>query len=967
VFIIVGLLLLILAGLAAYLMGRTETAPTAPTQQQEAAVEDIKARMQSFVDGCVRTILAPLVYEMGLRGATLNPRTDKGTVFATLTRKEVDTWCVEVTAEKTCTNRARTREIVEKEMNVELARRLPACLQTIGRALPGGKVVPESKPLKVLTTLEGEDIIVRLTFEGTASLREARVDFEEFIARTPIPFGRLVQIGLDITNAEARQGFFDKEAYILRQGGDIIIQKARPYPDIIYTVSTQVAGYSIPLTLIFGVKGRDTANIELRKALSSLGCCVSPSTDCRSNIEQSVCTAEGGAYTAGAACRCQTLSKPVVQGCCARSDNTCSFAVNALDCNGTYAPNDRSCSGAIANGNCSNLWCSDTLYYQSKYFGEKQHGESWCTYDTVTGFGTDFVGNRHYVHSCINGKEYVEPCRDYREEHCVEGKDPKTKFNRATCKLNRWYDCAGGGGCMDVENRECFNLNLISSAITNKAHIACVPFVPPGFKFWLGQNRAACNVGNARVHRKYPRTQGFNLLHICSRLGDCSDKRNWVGVLAKGGYYNPKGRPKQKHYDAYSLAGYHNPIGTSEDQPYHYLRRYKKQRTLYPWLSGLTYETSFSRNVGATSIASGGGGQVQCKPWVAPSDYSRCQLCNLDWNRPCTEYRCEALGSSCRWIFSKGVGTCQGPASGGADLIGPVVTLDQDSVKDFIVTSEPGTTTHVKYGFQPPAPGSTAVLFNLLTSEPARCFGALAPPGVELPDSELQVDVPDALTVPGETAEDHFVSFFEIPVGTGDYMTVHPVAFITPPKELMPAVGFVSNNATLYFSCDDEFGNPGKNILSVRIPLNDSAETVDVKPPKVMSAERIDATGFPAAFRASFDEPIEQCRVGGEGQSFDQMALLDGCAPGAFDYAIVDWAPLGAKVCELTLDDALKDITHISCKDLAGNINEPSPITIRTVEATEGETPQDFFVDVPEDEGDGGADGDGFDEGAQIA
>ena len=87
---------------------------------------------------------------------------------------------------------------------------------------------------------------------------------------------------------------------------------------------------------------------------------------------------------------------------------------------------------------------------ENKYSEEtKQNGESWCSYESLPGEKAE-VGSRHYVHYCIDSKEYIEPCRDYREEVCVE-ENVEVEFNvissfrettHAVCRPNRWQDCS---------------------------------------------------------------------------------------------------------------------------------------------------------------------------------------------------------------------------------------------------------------------------------------------------------------------------------------------------------------------------------------------------------------------------------------------------------------------------------------------------------------------------------------------
>lgn len=166
---------------------------------------------------------------------------------------------------------------------------------------------------------------------------------------------------------------------------------------------------------------------------------------------------------------------------------------------------------------CRDVNCN-TVYKDSVSVNsgtKKKNGESWCIYDTLAGLARDAVGSRHFRHICINGEELVEPCRDFREEICIQGvmsnEPAKTasaafqatgNYVESACRDNRWEDCyacnsarscggecAGKAGtdccakkcCEDVSVRDCYWLKAgIAVGITG----VCVPDVPPGFAFW---------------------------------------------------------------------------------------------------------------------------------------------------------------------------------------------------------------------------------------------------------------------------------------------------------------------------------------------------------------------------------------------------------------------------------------------------------------------------------------------------
>ena len=128
---------------------------------------------------------------------------------------------------------------------------------------------------------------------------------------------------------------------------------------------------------------------------------------------------------------------------------------------------------------CESGACSNIYKNVREGFGPKQstetakNGESWCVYDTVLdlGNGTAPMGSRHWRHYCLYGKEYVEPCADYRQEVCGElqcvplegsttsphicgSKTSQSECQEAGCM---WLPIKQAY-CMPNRWRECFNI-----------------------------------------------------------------------------------------------------------------------------------------------------------------------------------------------------------------------------------------------------------------------------------------------------------------------------------------------------------------------------------------------------------------------------------------------------------------------------------------------------------------------------
>ncbi|MFH0936344.1 MAG: hypothetical protein V1815_01540 [Candidatus Woesearchaeota archaeon] len=186
-----------------------------------------------------------------------------------------------------------------------------------------------------------------------------------------------------------------------------------------------------------------------------------------------------------------TLSKANDPNC-----GNCNYATNTLCGN---APKDVKMTDGDFSCNdlsCENIYKND---FSPNSGSDKKNGESWCVYDGPVGFAQDLVGSRHYRYLCINGQELTEPCKDFREEICIQGvlgQVPyeleqtfyiKGDFIEAACRINRYQDCSDCKNqkcCENIANRDCFWLKAGITATNG----TCVPHVPPGLKFWGDSN-----------------------------------------------------------------------------------------------------------------------------------------------------------------------------------------------------------------------------------------------------------------------------------------------------------------------------------------------------------------------------------------------------------------------------------------------------------------------------------------------
>ena len=225
--------------------------------------------------------------------------------------------------------------------------------------------------------------------------------------------------------------------------------------------------------------------------------------------------------------------------------------------------------------NCQDITNEDTSPASST---AKRNGESWCAFDSKVGFGQDLVGSRHFRRLCINGQELTEPCKDFREEICVQGvqaQSPLTlgesvkltgaqiNYIEAACRDNRWESCSNSPTKRLCENNAFNDCIWVGSGIDVAHGGSCIPFVPPGLKFWPEQAdkrkvpaadaSEQCSKGNQECTIMYEKgglSSSWDCVEnceckeqkwleaaneMCIALGDCGAYYNYAGDFTKGG------------------------------------------------------------------------------------------------------------------------------------------------------------------------------------------------------------------------------------------------------------------------------------------------------------------------------------------------------------------------------------------------------------------------------------------------
>ena len=530
----------------------------------------------------------------------------------------------------------------------------------------------ETGELSISSGIVSDSVNIKIVYPTTIRKGSTIINIASYSTDVALPLGRMFDLALEIVNAEITEGHFDKDEWMRDHGSSIRIKKMRPYPDILYKLIMLIEGQGKEYEFVFALQGEDTVSRLSSKVEPSLYpyCEIPDEKNCFANVEPILCVSKGGSSTS-----------------------------NPQFCGGsTQDFGDSECLGGVCN-DCVNFGRTD--------------GETWCEYDGITGKGTDRVGSRHTQMSCHNGKLYVEECRDYREGICTEPVN-----GEAVCRPNRWEDClfqTTRQACHDDDVRDCYwNGDLELRSFENipierrtAPNSLCMPEVPPGFKFWLGQGQQVCEMANeVSIFRqpifetigtiRAPQQWVASSAQYCGAMGDCGDGRNLAGV--KPTYTPGPLYWRNKRFYNSEMEGLGHPLeaeGVYGQESYSHRFRLGLRNDVFNKIFGMFYLPSHDQGTVLTQLLAFSRiagdwkacqafkckkvgfikipkkpyhesfkqylvGASVCNVWETRNIPNICGACSLDPLKTCTEYRCKSLGPGCFYNFnaSTGRGRC---------------------------------------------------------------------------------------------------------------------------------------------------------------------------------------------------------------------------------------------------------------------------------------------------------------------
>jgi hypothetical protein len=293
-----------------------------------------------------------------------------------------------------------------------------------------------------------------------------------------------------------------------------------------------------------------------------------------------------------------------------------------------------------------------------------------------------------------------------------------------------------------------------------------------------------------------------------------------------------------------------------------------------------------------------------CLPYEAPLGGDECERCNMDIFRPCTEYRCRALGQSCQllnpgtedekcaWVNPNNV---KSPTiTPWADILRPLEDLSYTNIE----IKPPNIRMQIVRGEDDCIPAFTPLRFGITTDEPAQCKV----------DSEHKQKFEDMQFYFGEN--NYFL-----------YNHTHEMTLPGATLESGVSSPILKNDGTmeLFVRCADANGNENVDEFAISFCVDPSPDTT---PPLIVGSSLEDGAPVKAGVDNSsielyVNEAVE-CRWSKSDAVYETMENEMACS-------LTDLNADGNNICSGTLtgiQDQAENKFYFRCKDRPAAIDE---------------------------------------------
>ncbi|MFC1723682.1 hypothetical protein ACFL0V_06075 [Nanoarchaeota archaeon] len=223
IFIIIGVLLVAVAGIVFYM---TSISGQVPESEIEVIAEEVPNQVKpikEFVEECVKSVSKEAIEKMGRHGGYIDPQdTEYSPLFVMDPMKPYEAdgvymtssynsfvpyyWYLESDTKcELCvqTNKLIPRsETIEEQINKYVNNNLVRCLDNfVGFEAQGFEVVPQG-PIKTVTLLTQQDVAIRTTYPLAVTVGGSTTQVSDYVVRQPVQLLKIIRLSRNLALAE---------------------------------------------------------------------------------------------------------------------------------------------------------------------------------------------------------------------------------------------------------------------------------------------------------------------------------------------------------------------------------------------------------------------------------------------------------------------------------------------------------------------------------------------------------------------------------------------------------------------------------------------------------------------------------------------------------------------------------------------------------------------------------------------
>ncbi|MGM5483934.1 MAG: hypothetical protein ACQER9_03395 [Nanobdellota archaeon] len=626
-FILLSLILIILSSLI-FVVTSKETENTTDPRLKVTQSADLFP-VEKYVKQCIHKEIIPLTKKYASNGFYFNSSNDYVEFNGNKIMKHY-------TPKKG--NSVITKNYVADKLSSLSDSLLEKCINTTRYENMGYKI--KDGPVETNITIAKKSLKVDVNYNITLYKKAETIKKSKFTEFINLPLGEIMKISNEVLNSKI-YGNFDTDTFRFKNP-EHQLEISKPYPDIIFSISNKLnESLTKSLKINFAIGTPDvTLNkfAENKNKFKSNACYIEDK--CYSGSTELECYKKKGSFNSNE--KCQSLYPVLTQE---KFDQIINGKNNTLlhgnDCNKWY-----------------DVWSGRVINETHK------SGESWCSYEPG-------VGGRQYKLVCINGEVIVEPCRDFKEEICVDNtlKIDEETHNHAVCRINKFESCN------DCESKSCCENSELRDCYWDK-ETGCTSSTPPGTKFWIN-NEADTICSMESSSRSYNTDTKISFDLLCANSGDCGIKQNYYGDYPgiTTNNYNSQLKEKLEHLAQKKKDSRNNLLSEVKEKQNFNFEKNRRTREIPGFVSILNNYLKHIDNAMLYDIDEYLDPDIpikinnnylgRCDSWDSPilSDCSSCgpsEVKNGTNNYAiCTEYKCKSLGKNCIFRKVNGYPLCQ--------------------------------------------------------------------------------------------------------------------------------------------------------------------------------------------------------------------------------------------------------------------------------------------------------------------